>query len=126
MSEYLVDTNVLLMTALEPARLSKQAQRVLQGDGLHLSVACYWEVIIKFKKGVLDIPDPAALWHRGIESMRARVMPISARHVAALQSLPDHHKDPFDRIIIAQAMVEGLTIVTSDALMARYPVKTIW
>ena len=92
-----------------------------------MSVASYWEVIVKIKNGQLTISaDPASWWLRATRDLRGTVLAIRAGHVAAVHKLQDHHKDPFDRILIAQAMVEGIGLVTSDEAIQMYPVKTIW
>jgi PIN domain nuclease of toxin-antitoxin system len=91
-----------------------------------VSVASYWEVVIKSKKGLLTIHDLPTWWRRATELMAARVLPIRASHITALSALPPLHKDPFDRILIAQAVAEGLTLVTNDESIARYPVGTTW
>jgi PIN domain nuclease of toxin-antitoxin system len=91
-----------------------------------VSVASYWEVVVKSQKGLLTIPDLATWWRRAIELLAARVLPIRASHVTALAALPALHKDPFDRILIAQAVAEGLSLVTNDEPLRAYPVRTIW
>ena len=91
-----------------------------------MSVASYWEVVIKTQKGLLTIADLATWWRRATELMAARVLPIRASHVTALAALPMLHKDPFDRILIAQAVAERLDFVTNDEPISDYPVGTIW
>jgi PIN domain nuclease of toxin-antitoxin system len=89
-------------------------------------VASYWEVVIKTQKGLLMIADVATWWRRATELTAARVLPIRASHVTALAVLPTLHKDPFDRILIAQAVAEGLDFITNDEPISGYPVRTIW
>jgi PIN domain nuclease of toxin-antitoxin system len=91
-----------------------------------VSVASYWEVVVKAQKGLLSIPDLATWWRRAMELMAVRTLPIRATHVTALAALPMLHKDPFDRILIAQAIAEGLDFVTNDEHISPYPVRTIW
>jgi PIN domain nuclease of toxin-antitoxin system len=93
---------------------------------LVLSVVNYWEVVIKSKKGLLHINDPVGWWNRTIESLGSTILSIRANHVSALSGLPDLHKDPFDRMLLAQAAAEGLTLITSDSQMRRYSVETLW
>jgi PIN domain nuclease of toxin-antitoxin system len=83
-------------------------------------------VVIKTRKGLLTIADLATWWRRATELTAARVLPIRARHVTALAPLPMLHKDPFDRILIAQAVAEGLPFLTNDDPIDEYPVRTIW
>jgi len=89
-------------------------------------VASYWEIVIKTQKGLLTIADLPTWWRRATEITTARVLPIRASHVTALAALPMLHRDPFDRILIAQAVAEGLDFVTNDEPIAEYPVRTIW
>jgi PIN domain nuclease of toxin-antitoxin system len=91
-----------------------------------LSVASYWEVVIKTRKGLLSVPDPVSWWTRATHLLGGTVLPIRASHITALVALPDLHRDPFDRILIAQAVAEGLPLVTSDRQIRAYPVRVIW
>jgi PIN domain nuclease of toxin-antitoxin system len=110
----------------EPERLSPRARRLVEAGENVVSVASYWEVVIKTQKGLLAISDLATWWRQATELTAARVLPIRASHVTALSALPALHKDPFDRILIAQAKAEGLGLVTSDRPVSGYPVQTIW
>lgn len=91
-----------------------------------VSVASFWEVVVKTQKGFLSIADLATWWRRATELMAVRTLPIRASHVTALAALPMLHKDPFDRILIAQAVAEGLDFVTNDEHIISYPVRRIW
>jgi PIN domain nuclease of toxin-antitoxin system len=91
-----------------------------------VSVASYWEVVIKTQKGLLTISDLATWWRRATELSAARVLQIRASHITALAALPILHKDPFDRILIAQAKAEGLALVTNDPSIGEYPIQTVW
>jgi len=121
----LLDTSTLLWTLAMPERLSKRAAEAIAGGAL-LSVASYWEVVIKTRKGLLRIGDPVSWWSRAVVAMGGGVLPVRANHVSALAHLPDLHRDPFDRILIAQAIAEGLPFVTSDQQISAYPVRVIW
>jgi PIN domain nuclease of toxin-antitoxin system len=123
---HLLDTSTLLWALGSPERLSPRARRLVDTGENVVSVATYWEVVIKTQKGLLAISDLATWWRRATELLAARVLPIRASHVTALAALPMLHKDPFDRILIAQAVAEGLDFVTSDAPIAEYPIRTIW
>jgi len=90
------------------------------------SVACYWEVVIKTQKGLLAISDLATWWRQAIELTAARVLPIRASHVMALAGLPALHKDPFDRILVAQAKAEGWGCSPVTARSATTRIQTIW
>ena len=123
---YLLDTSTLLWALGSPERLSPRARRLVDAGENVVSVASYWEVVIKAQKGLLEIADLPTWWRRATELMTARVLPIRASHVTALAALPMLHKDPFDRILIAQAVAEGLDFVTNDEPISEYSVRTIW
>ena len=98
----------------------------MHGGPLLISVVSYWEVVIKVQKGLLNIADPVNWWTRAIEMLGGDILSIRTPHISALAGLPDIHKDPFDRMLIAQASTEGLAVVTSDALITRYAIKVLW
>lgn len=123
---HLLDTSTLLWALGAPERLSPRVRRLVDTGENVISVASYWEVVIKTQKGLLTIADLATWWRRSAELMAARVLPIRASHVTALAALPMLHKDPFDRILIAQAVAEGLDFVTNDAPITEYPIRTVW
>lgn len=124
---YLLDTSTILWALAAPERLSPSAREIFEaGNVLYLSVASYWEVIIKARKGQLAIGDPAAWWQTASKGLGAEVLSIRANHVSVLQALPEYHRDPFDRILIAQAIADGLTLLTGDETIHRYPVPVHW
>lgn len=125
-SAHLLDTSTLLWALGEPERLSAKARRLVAAGENVVSVASYWEVVIKAQKGVLSIGDLAMWWRRATELTSARILHIRPSHIIALAALPMLHKDPFDRILIAQARAEGLVLVTSDGPIGEYQVQTIW
>jgi PIN domain nuclease of toxin-antitoxin system len=125
-SAHLLDTSTLLWALGEPERLSPRARRLVEAGQNIVSVASYWEVVIKTQKGLLKIADLPTWWRRATDLTAARVLPIRASHVTSLAALPMLHKDPFDRILIAQAVAEGLDMVTDDEPIGGYPVRTIW
>ena len=123
---YLLDTSVIIWALADPERLSAAARQALRAGPRVLSVACYWEVVIKSQKGLLKISDPVNWWKRAGELLGGSILSIRSAHISALAAIPDLHKDPFDRMLIAQAAAEGLTLVTSDEQIRRYSVKTLW
>ena len=125
-SAHLLDTSTLLWGLESPERLSPRVRRLIDAGENVVSVASYWEVVVKTQKGLLSIGDLATWWRRATELMVVRVLPIRATHVTALAALPMLHKDPFDRILIAQAIAEGLDFVTKDEHIGSYAVRTIW
>lgn len=125
-SARLLDTSTLLWALGEPERLSARARRLVEAGENVVSVASYWEVVIKAQKGLLAISDLATWWRQATELTAARVLQVRASHVTALAALPLLHKDPFDRILIAQAKAERLALLTNDAQISTYPVQTTW
>ena len=123
---FLLDTNALIWALADPDRLTTSANRAIRKGPNVLSVASYWEVVIKSQKGTLRIADPVAWWNRTLEQLTADVLSILPPHITAMTSLPQIHKDPFDRILIAQTAAEGLTLVTGDEAILKYPVRTLW
>jgi len=119
----LLDTHLLLWAAGQPERLSKAARELIEADDNELlfSPASLWEVVIKRGLGREDFKADARLLRRGLLDNGYSELPIGSEHVVAIDALPPLHKDPFDRILIAQAIVEGITLLTTDATVARYP-----
>ena len=119
----LLDTHLLLWAAGEPRRLPKQARILIDNpdNELLFSAASLWEVVIKRGLGREDFAVDARLLRRGLLDNGYSELPIVSDHVVAIDSLPPIHKDPFDRILVAQATVEGVTLLTSDSLVSQYP-----
>lgn len=120
---YLLDTHTLLWARSAPERLSREALTILQstGDTLYVSMASLWECAIKSSVGKLDVP---ADFYR-IVSNDYEVLGIELSHVEACVDLPMHHRDPFDRLLVAQAQLGGLVLVTRDPDIARYDVPIV-
>lgn len=125
----LVDTHAFLWAAGDPGRLSQLAREVLV-DGsneLYLSAASAYEIAVKAAKGHLLLPDDAARFlATRLPILGMRELSMTAAHAAAAAALPPIHSDPWDRVLVAQAQALGLTILTSDRLVRRYDVETIW
>jgi PIN domain nuclease of toxin-antitoxin system len=119
----LVDTHLLLWAAVEPHKLSRTARRTLEDAGAQLwfSAATLWEVAIKYGLGRDDFRVSPRQLRRGLIDHGWRELAVSSGHAVAIEDLPPIHKDPFDRMLLAQAHVEGLTLITSDEIVARYP-----
>jgi PIN domain nuclease of toxin-antitoxin system len=119
----LLDTHLLLWAAGEPKRLSKQARSLIDNteNELLFSAASLWEVAIKRGLGREDFKVDARLLRRGLLDNGYNELPITSEHVVATESLPPIHRDPFDRVLVAQATVEGITLLTVDSLVSRYP-----
>ena len=119
----LLDTHLLLWAANEPKRLPKTA-RVLIGDSrneLFFSAASIWEIVIKSTLGRDDFRVDARVLRRGLLDNGYTELPITSEHAVNLDNLPSTHKDPFDRILVAQATVEGITLLTNDPTLVSYP-----
>jgi PIN domain nuclease of toxin-antitoxin system len=119
----LLDTHLLLWAAGNPDRLSDAARSLIENpeNELLFSAASLWEVAIKRGLGRDDFQVDARLLRRGLLDNTYSELPIVSDHVVATESLPPIHKDPFDRILVAQAIVEGITLLTTDSLVAQYP-----
>jgi PIN domain nuclease of toxin-antitoxin system len=119
----LLDTQLLLWAAGNPDRLSPQARALIEApeNALVFSAASLWEIAIKHGLGREDFQVETRLLRRGLFDNGYEELPISSEHAVMIDSLPSIHKDPFDRMLVAQATVEGITLLTTDALVARYP-----
>lgn len=119
----LLDTQVLLWAAGKPARLSAPARRLLNDshNELIFSAASIWEIAIKRTLGRDDFRVEPRLLRRGLIDSGYIELPITSEHAVSIDAFPALHQDPFDRILIEQALAEGVTLVTADARFARYP-----
>lgn len=117
---YLLDTNAALLALTNPARLSRRVRKAVLKGPNHLSVAVYWEVLLKSMKGALDVGEPRTWWLDALEQLAATPLVLRPEHISEVSALPPLHKDPFDRMLIAQAMVEDLTLLTRDGEIPRY------
>ena len=121
----LIDTHCWLWMGLDSKRLGKKTRALFENHEheLVLSVASAWEIAIKAARGKLKLPqDPAPYVQTRTKLSRVNILQIDLEHVLATASLPDYHQDPFDRLLIAQAQVESMTIVTADERIAQYDV----
>ncbi|MEJ3653963.1 type II toxin-antitoxin system VapC family toxin [Actinomycetes bacterium KLBMP 9759] len=124
----LLDTSVMLELSLDASRLRSEVVETLTADAttLIVSVISPWEIGIKWRLGKLPLPQHPTQWtQRLVREFGATVMPINLHHVNDVADLPAHHRDPFDRLLIAQARAEGIPIVTTDRQFAAYDVETI-
>lgn len=125
----LLDTQALLWFVLDDSRLSDKArQSIIAPDTLvFVSPVSLWEIAIKISLGKYALPLPfATFWDDQLLTNDFVLLPISGAHTARVADLPYHHRDPFDRLIVAQSLVEGVPIVSSDELFTRYGVERIW
>lgn len=103
-----------------PERLSAGIKKAIQAGPARLSVVSYWEVMIKSMKGMLDCGDPRLWFDETIVALGLQPLLHRPEHVAAIFSLPPVHQDPFDRVLIAQALTENLTLLTTDTIIPSY------
>ncbi len=125
----LLDTHTFIWWDSEPAKLPPQVLHLLQNPQHQflLSVACVWEMQIKSQLGKLKLDAPLTDIVTGQQQTnRLEILPVTLAHVLALDQLPLHHKDPFDRLMIAQALVENAKLVSGDSVFKNYPVDVIW
>ncbi|CAM3422496.1 twitching motility protein PilT [Mycobacterium intermedium] len=128
MKRYLIDTHVWLWMLSDPDRLCDETRAIVQDvrNSVLLSAASSWEISIKYRLGKLALPEPPASYVPD-RMRRSGTSPLSIDHAHTLRTadLPDHHRDPFDRILIAQAQLLDLTIITADDQLSAYDVAVI-
>ena len=123
----LLDTHAFIWAITDERRLSPRARSLIASSELWWSVVSLWEAIQKAQVGKLSLPLPAGPMLTGeLSANHVRLLPVSLSHVLRVEELPLHHRDPFDRLLIAQSIEEGWPIITADPWFARYPVDVIW
>ncbi len=126
---YLLDTNVWLWSLWEPERIARKAREEIANisNAVFLSAVTSWEVAIKAATGKLKLPEPPTSYvPRRMADQGLRPLAISHPHALAVFALPQHHRDPFDRMLVAQARVENMVLVTGDRIFEKYPVEILW
>ena len=126
MRRLLLDTNVVVWLLLgERARVSPRATDELEDERnqVAVSAASVWEIAIKRSLGRLTIEDG---WTRALSRLGLDAMPVTAMHAEAVERLPWHHRDPFDRLLVAQAALEGRALVSADPRLRAYDVELVW
>ena len=125
----LLDTHGWLWMVGDSGRLAPSSHELLRdpANDLYLSAASAWEIAIKYAIGKLRLPQPpAALITQWMAEVRMGALPVLHAHALRAGELPPHHRDPFDRLLIAQAQIEGLTLLTADRQFAKYDVPVHW
>jgi PIN domain nuclease of toxin-antitoxin system len=125
----LLDTHALLWAAAGDPRLSDAARAIIEDSGQELlfSAVSALEIAIKRAAGRLELPDDPATWVRTrLLAFGLIALPVTVEHALEAGALPVHHRDPWDRLLVAQGRVEGVPILTADPLFARYEVTTLW
>jgi PIN domain nuclease of toxin-antitoxin system len=125
----LLDTHTFLWFLLDDPQLSATAKDFIidPDNDVEVSPATYWEIAIKISLGKYELPEPYDVFiEREITTNDFRILPIEPKHTAVLTTLPFHHRDPFDRLLIVQAIVEGMPILSIDPAFDAYPVTRLW
>ncbi|MGD0498594.1 MAG: type II toxin-antitoxin system VapC family toxin [Bryobacteraceae bacterium] len=128
MVTYLLDTAPFLWAVTAPERLSKAARKLIEDRKrpVFVSVASLWEVVVKARKGLFALEDAPRWLAAALATLEAETLPIRAAHVYQVDRLPMIHKDPFDRMLLAQAASEGWVLVSNDEMVRSYAVATLW
>lgn len=125
----LVDTHALLWFLTADSRLSEQARELIStaDNEVLVSIATLWEIAIKASLGRIDLGSTFAEFvTEQVENNGFSVLPIALEHLARLAELPFHHRDPFDRLLVAQALAEGIPLISADGSFRDYDVKLLW
>lgn len=125
----LLDTHTFIWWANEPGKLSKKVLEACENEknDLILSVVSVWEMQIKIQLGKLELKHPLKrLITKQVNTNKLQILPVTLAHVLALEKLPNHHHDPFDRLLIAQSKNEKLLLVSKDSIFSNYSVKLFW
>ena len=125
----LLDAHTFLWFVWDEVQLTNDAKALIVNPTNQklISTATYWEIAIKVSIGKLDLGEPyRAFMHREIARNHFDLLPVSVDHAAAISVLPFHHRDPFDRMLIAQAMVEQVSIISGDRAFDAYPITRLW
>jgi len=126
---YLLDTTVFVWSLREPERLNKKAFEILEAKDhdVFLSAVSSWEIVIKSSIGKLAFPkELSELLNEALSNYSLQPLSITHIHSLAVRELPLHHRDPFDRMLIAQARSENMILMTADSAIRSYPVETLW
>ena len=124
----LLDTCALIWMASDSDRVGSRASLAIDNaQEIYLSDVTVWEICLKWQAGKIQLPSPPRLWCESqVAQWRLSSCPIRRSHLYRVSELPLHHRDPFDRLLIGQALEEGMTIVTPDEHIQKYPVGWIW
>ncbi|MBR0367301.1 MAG: type II toxin-antitoxin system VapC family toxin [Clostridia bacterium] len=124
---YLLDTHAFLWFLNDDQKLPQRIRELIcTASPLYISIASFWEMAIKTSLGKLTLPASVSEMMKTCEEMSIGIVPIKAAHLERLQALPDHHRDPFDRLIICQALEEKLTVLSADEKFTHYDIDILW
>ena len=124
----LLDTHAFLWAIGQPGKLSERAKQIIQAESnqLLLSAASLWEIALKVRAGKLRLQERPDFFISHMANLGVEVLPIDGSHVLGVLGLPDHHRDPFDRLLIAQCQAEQLVFLSGDEVARRYAVEVLW
>jgi PIN domain nuclease of toxin-antitoxin system len=125
----LLDTHTFLWWVADDPQMSVTTKNIIVNpdNDIYLSVISAWEIIIKVGTGKLSLSEPPEIYiPNPIASNQFEILPVQISHILKINSLHNFHKDPFDRLLIAQSLVEDFSLITIDSAITQYPVKTIW
>ena len=124
----ILDTHAFLWALAGDERMSRHARDIFAGSAdLSLSIASVWEILIKVQSGKVNFPKPAGPYVLSrLAENSIKLLSVSIDHLLALERLPMHHRDPFDRMLIAQSVEEDRPIITADPMFKQYPIRVIW
>ena len=123
---YLLDTHTLVWGVTAPEQLPARIQEILRAEEVTASVVSYWELMLKKGRANALVIDPTPWWERYVTRSSVEVLPVRVAHVDRLDTLAAIHRDPFDRMLVAQALAEECTLVTADSTLFRYGVPAVW
>jgi PIN domain nuclease of toxin-antitoxin system len=123
---YLLDTHTLVWAVTAPEELPARVREILASGEVKASVVSYWELALKKGRQTAPVLEPAAWWERYITRPAVEVLPVRVAHADRLDALPEVHRDPFDRMLVAQALAEECALVSRDGILARYGVPVVW
>jgi len=125
---YLLDTHTLIWYVESHPALSPKARKLLEDPAIpiHVSLVSFWEITMKIGTGKLILKRPIEVIEQEVREQGVLTVPLKFSHVLPIQTLPFHHRDPFDRLLIAQAMTENLTLISRDPKFSPYPINALW
>ena len=123
---YLLDTHALVWAITSPEQLPARLRKVLQTKEVKASAVSYWELMLKKGRPTALVVNPLPWWDRYVTRTAIEVLPVRVAHIDKLDDLPQVHGDPFDRMLVAQALAEKLTLVSKNPVLAHYDVPVVW
>jgi len=123
---YLLDTHALIWSISAPERLSRKARRIIESGAVKASVVSYWELILKKSRPRALVIDPVSWWEQFVSRSSVEVLPLRVAHITQLDGLTQLHRDPFDRVLLAQAIAENISLLSRDSELGRYGAKVVW